>query len=189
MRKQYIENPSEYKTYKSANDFIFYESVNEFMRPIFMKEKKHDFRAWLMLRKVIKRMNKISPDFDTMYKIWQMVESFHSCFMHTYAESSPLHLFLGIISKGYGDSYAMLYKENDFIIKFILQFKDDHKIINLEITRSSNNRNIQPEKISFENGTYQCSNAVEMEKFRFIISCLMNGAKELMLYYYNNKRF
>jgi hypothetical protein len=165
-----------------------YDEINEFMEPIFMKKKKHDFKAWRQLRKVLKRMDTISPDFDTLYKIWQTVNAFHECFMHSYSDNSKLHLFLGTV-KNYTDSYAMIYKESDFTIKFILQFKNGAKIINLEINRSPDSRNTQPETITFEDGTYEYKDTLDMEKFAFIISCIMDGTKELMKYYYKNKRF
>lgn len=164
-------------------------NTNEFIAPVFMKRKRHDFSAWLMLRRTLKRMDKISPDFDTMYKIWEMVNIFHDCYMHTYTEKSNLHLFLGTIVKQYQDSYAMIYKENDFEIKFVLQLRDSDKIINLEINRTASTRNSQCEKITFTDGNAIMEYESDVEKFRFIISCLMNGAKELIKYYYDNKRF
>ena len=166
-------------------------SVNEFVTPIFMKKKKHDFKAWRELRKTIKKMDKISPDFDTMHKIWKMLSVFNECYMHTYTDESNHHLFLATIPKGYNpnSTFAMIYREANFSIKFVLQVLNDDKIINIEIDRNTTMRNGTPERISFSDGTYQYKDAVDIEKFMFIVPCLMNGAKELMIHYYKNKKF
>jgi hypothetical protein len=163
---------------------------NEFIAPVFAKKKKHDFKAYMTLRKTIKKMDKISPDFDTMYRIWECVSIFNECYMHTYSENSEHHLFLATAPKNYSNFYCMIYKENNFSIKFALQRKSESKIINLEINRNTSGNSASTcEKISFEDGTYQIIDGVDAEKFMFIIQCLMNGAKELIVYYYKNKKF
>ena len=164
--------------------------INAFVNPIFKKTSKHDFNAWLELRKVLKNIKKISPNFDTLYQIWDMLKTVNECYMHSYTEDSELHLFLASLPKNSdaNNTYAMAYKEKDFSIKFVLQIKSNSKIINMEINRSSIN-SAQPERISFEDGTYVLKNDIEIEKFLFITSCLMNGTAEVIKYYYKNKRF
>lgn len=164
--------------------------VNIFINPIFKKSCKHDFNSWLELCRLFKKVKTISPNFDTMYQIWELLKIVNECYMHSYSEDSNLHLFLGSLPKNSDpdNTYAMIYKEKEFSIKFVLQIKSNSKIINMEINRSSIST-AQPERISFEDGTYTLQNDIETEKFLFITSCLMNGAIEVIKHFYKNKRF
>ena len=40
--------------------------VNMFIKPIFDKRKKHHFKSYIELRRLIKNINKTSPSFDMM---------------------------------------------------------------------------------------------------------------------------
>lgn len=162
---------------------------NEFVTPVFQKKKKIHLKSYKLLKNTLKKMDKISPDFNTMYKIWEAVDIFHDCFMHSYNDTSTLHLFLATVPKGQKNMYAMIYREANFSIKYLLQLKDNDKIINIEIDRNTSNKSNTPERISFNDGEYEITSEVEEQKFIFIISCLMNGIKELIVYYYKNKRF
>ena len=107
--------------------------------------------------------------------------------MVAFSEKSDLHLFLASSkNKSKDDNYAMIYREDNFQIKFVLGITE--RRISIEIDRSID-RNSQKEAISFIDGTYVFSDDLDKEKFRFIISSLMSGCKELMIYCYKNKRF
>lgn len=163
------------------------DELNIFIKPIIMKKKKHDFKAWLCKRKLIKIINNTSPSFDMMVQIHQFLSIIRECYM--YDNNDKFHLFLASINKNYNQSktLAMVYKENGFSIKFILVIGENNQI-NIEITRYGQNKN-ELEKISFYDGEYEFKNIYDHEKMLFIISCLMHGVKELVEYYYNNKRF
>lgn len=133
-------------------------------------------------------MDTISPSFDTMLEIWKFIYIVRSAYMHSYYDGSPLHLFIGTTPKEKNsfNTHSMIYKDKTFSIIFVLEERD--KRINIEINRSLDNRN-NAEKISFKDGEYEYKNLYDEEKFRTIVSCLMNGTKELINYYYKNKRF
>lgn len=111
-------------------------------------------------------------------------------YMHSYTKDSKLHLFLASVNGNTKSSLcSFIYKENNFTIKILL---DRNKSgINIEIDRNSeiNTSNKNLEKISFIDGEYELKDKYDEEKFRTIISCIMNGVKELINYYFNNKRF
>ena len=129
----------------------------------------------------------MSPSFDELLQIWQVVYYANMCYMVSFTEGSDLHLFLAS-SKGKSrdDSFAMIYRENNFQFKFLLGVEE--RRISMEIDRSVNT-NVPKESISFIDGTYKFTDEIDREKFRFIISCIMEGCKELIKYCYKNKRF
>lgn len=161
-------------------------NINEFIEPIVIKKKKHDFKAWIKYKKIIKKCKKLSPSFNQMCEISNFLEILRTSYM--YGNSDNFHLFLGTLPKNYTKKNAcsMFYKQgNDFSIGFIL-IKTD-KTINISIRRGGQNRN-EVENISFVDGTYQFKDIYDQEKFLFITSCLMTGVVELITYYYKNKK-
>lgn len=165
-----------------------YEYINEFIEPIIRKTKRHDFFAWLRLKRVLRRITFISPDFDTLYKIWQLVYFANICYMISYNENINLHLFLGAIkNRLYRDAHVMIYKEKYFSFTFILE--PNLRKINIEIDRSDGSSRKDTEKISFIDGEYEFVDKFDEEKFGYIVPCLMGSVKELIVYLYNNKIF
>lgn len=162
------------------------EEINRFIEPIVMKKKKHDFHAWLCKRKLIKMINKTSPSFSMMLEIHEFLNILRECYM--YDNNDKFHLFIASVNKNYNSSktLAMVYKEKGFSIKFILVIGDKNQI-NIEITRNGQNKN-EVERISFYDGEYEFQNIYDEEKMLFIISSLMQGVKELINYYYDNKK-
>ena len=155
--------------------------VNMFIKPIFDKRKKHHFKSYIELRRLIKNINKTSPSFDMMIEIHEFLKIIRNVYM--YADYENHNLFLAEIPKNY--DAAMIYKESNFAIKYVLKKKS--KLIMIEITRNT----IKEDKeiISFCEGDDIIKNVYDEQKFLFIISCLMNSVVNLMKYYYNNKRF
>lgn len=160
--------------------------LNRFIEPIILKRKKHDFKAWLKKRALIKEINRTSPSFDMMCEIVIFLELLREMYM--YANNDTFHLFTATIPKGRAKqlTYSMIYKEENFNIKFLL-FRES-KTINIEISRGGRS-DIDKEVISFVDGGYQFKDYYDEEKMRFIVSCLMNGLVELINYYYKNKKF
>lgn len=110
--------------------------------------------------------------------------------MNSYSEGNPLHLFLGTDNNSSKvNIFAMIYKEANFSIKMVLEPKTN--MINIEIDRNTsiNSSRNRKEAISFVDGTYEFEDEYDEAKFQFIISCITKGAKELMVYFYKNKRF
>lgn len=162
--------------------------VNEFAKPIIMKKKKHDFKAWLAYRNIIKKCKTTSPSFDQMCDIEDFLRIIRECYM--YGNSDTFHLFLGTLPKNRTrlNTCSMFYKENDkFTIGFIL-LKDTREIA-IEIDRRGQNIKSEKEHIRFIDGQYEFKNIYDQEKFLFITSSLMNGVIELIKYYYKNKTF
>ena len=102
-----------------------------------------------------------------------------------YNNNDKFHLFLGIDKKYTSNNLAIIYKEDGYIIKFVLNVEMTQ--INIEIVRSGKNKN-ETERISFIDGQYQFKDIYDQEKMLFITSCLMNGVVELIEYYYKNKK-
>lgn len=161
-------------------------NVNMFIEPIIMKKKKHDLKAWIAKCKLVRKLNKTSPSFDMMVHIHEFLSVLRDVYM--YDNNSIFHLFLaGVNNKNYNsrNTLAMIYKENGFSLKFVLE--TDSKKINIEITRNGQNRS-DIERISFFDGQYEVKNIYDEEKMLFIISCLMSGVIELVDNYYKNKK-
>lgn len=110
-------------------------------------------------------------------------------YMHSYYNDTNLHLFLASPAPKLKDKYScFIYREDNFTITIMLSKTSEE--IHIEINRNANSASGEPaEKISFINGEYQFKDVYDQEKFRTIISCIMNGVKELINYYYKNKRF
>lgn len=162
------------------------QKINVYIKPIILKKKKHDFKAWLIKRKLIKNINKLSPSFSDMVEIHEFLNILRTSYM--YDNNDLFNLFLGAIGKNYNpkNTLAMIYKEKGFSIKFVLVIADKNQI-NIEITRNGQNKN-DIEKISFYDGEYKFKDIYDQEKMLFIISCLMHGVIELIEYYYKNKK-
>lgn len=169
---------------KNENKFA---PMNRFIKPIMMKQKPHDFRAWREKRKLIKSMKKWSPDFDMLCEIADFIEMLRDMYM--YGNCNQFHLFTATYPKGYTkvNCCSMIYKEDSFSIAFIL-FKET-KEINIEISRVGQTIKAEKEYIKFVDGTCKYRNMYEAEKYLFIIASVMNGTAELVEYYYKNKRF
>ena len=163
--------------------------LNTFIAPIIHKKKKHDFKAWMEKRKVIKDINNGSPSFATLWEISDFLMILRECYC--YDNDSNFNLFLASLpkgSQGRDKARAMVYKEKGFSIKFLLQLDQVGQLINIEITRNGQN-NSSAEKISFYDGQYQFKDIYDQEKFLFITSCIMSGCAALVNYYYKHKRF
>ena len=162
------------------------QKINTYIKLIILKKKKHDFKAWLIKRKLIKKINKLSPSFSDMVEIHEFLSILRTSYM--YDNNDSFHLFLGAIGKNYSsrNTLAMIYKEKGLSIKFVLVIADKNQI-NIEKTRNGQNKN-DIEKISFYDGEYEFKDIYDQEKMLFIISCLMHGVIELIEYYYKNKK-
>ena len=100
-----------------------------------------------------------------------------------YADYENHNLFLAEIPKNY--DAAMIYKEKNFEIKYILRTADKH----ISIQTSRNYRTSkESDTISFTEGDNIIKDIIDEQRFLFIIACLMNGLSELIIYYYNNKK-
>lgn len=164
--------------------------TNKYIEPILMKKKKHDFKAWLKLRKIIKIINKTSPSFYEMLEIYEFLSFIKDCYM--YSNNDKFHLFVGAVDAKVKNAVAMIYQETHFEIKFLLiqssSTSDPRNQISIGITRIGRNKK-EFETITFYDGEFQIENKYQEEKMLFITSCLMNGLKELIIFYYKNKRF
>lgn len=160
--------------------------LNMFIEPIVRKKHKHDFSAWLIKHKLIKKLNKISPSFDVMVSIYEFLSILRNSYM--YDNNDKFHLFLGAVDRKYDykNTLAMIYKESGFSFKFVLCSSTKNQI-NIEITRNGQNKS-DKEIISFYDGEYEFKDIYDHEKMLFITSCLMNGVIELIEYYYKNKK-
>lgn len=160
-------------------------NINIFAKPIIMKKHKHDFKAWLAKKSLIRKINKMSPSFTTMVCIHEFLNILRTSYM--YDNNDTFHLYIAAIDKKYnhGNNLAMVYKENGFSIKFVLTL--DESRINLEIVRNGKSK-AEVERISFLDDQYEFKDIYDKEKMLFITSCLMNGVAELVEYYYTNKK-
>lgn len=164
------------------------DTINPFIYPIIIKKKKHDFKAWIEKRKIIKYLNTLSPSFHDMMDIYYFLELISKIYM--YNNDNKFHLFIGSIKKNVYNSnntYAMIYKETGFEIKYVLSYLIGANQINIEIIRNNQNKN-DKDVISFNDGEYKIKNKYDEEKMLFITSCLINGLIELIEYYYKNKK-
>ena len=100
-----------------------------------------------------------------------------------YGNDESHYLFSATVPKGY--NAAMIYKEKNFEIKYILRTADKH----ISIQTSRNYRTSkESDTISFNEGDNIIKDIIDEQRFLFIIACLMNGLSELIIYYYNNKK-
>lgn len=155
--------------------------INMFIEPIFHKKYKHYLPSYIELRKLLKKIKKTSPNFDMMIEIYRFIKLLEELYM--YGNDEKHFLFSASIPKGY--DAAMVYKEDNFEIKYVLRTQD--RLICIQTKRSSRN-NKAVDEINFHEGDQVINNVIDEQKFLFIIACLMNGLSELITYYYNNKK-
>lgn len=163
--------------------------INRFIKPIIDKSKPRDRKANKARKQLIKEINHTSPSFNDMLEIHEFLTLLTDIYM--YDNNKKFHLFLGIVDKKMvSNTFAMVYKDEGFQIKFVLvaDWDDGRHQIKIEICRDGQNKN-NVEKKEFYDGEYQFKDEYDREKMRFIISCLMGGVAELVNYYYDNKRF
>lgn len=164
------------------------DKVNEFIKPIIMRKRKFDIKAWIAYRKLIKKCKKLSPSFNQLCEIAEFIELLRETYM--YGNNQNFHLLSSSLPKGYTRDTAcsMYYKDEDnFTIGFILL--KESRTIAIEIDRRGQTIRSQKEQIRFIDGQYQFRDIYDQEKFLFITSCLMNGVSELITYYFKNKKF
>lgn len=166
---------------KSLMEVNMSQDVNMFIKPIFDKKHKYHLSSYLELRSVLRNIKKTSPSFDMMMEMYEFIKLIEEIYM--YGNNEGHYLFSAIVPKGY--DAAMIYKENNFDIKYVLRRSDKH--ISIKITRASRN-NKADEFISFNEGDNVIKNIIDEQKFLFIVACLMNGLSELIVYYYKNKK-
>jgi hypothetical protein len=160
------------------------ERLNTFIEPIVNKRKKHDLRAYIQMRKLCKKLKKISPSFDMLMEIHTFLLLIEKVYMHS-SNNKYHHLFSATLPNNYKGG-AFIYKEDNFSIKFLLRSSD--KTINIETERSMISKK-EKNVISFKDGEAVINNKYEEEAFQFIIACIMDGLIELIEYYYKNKKF
>lgn len=164
------------------------EKLNPFIEPIVLKKKRGlNIPARLAYRRVMRNLDKISPSFNTMWNIHGFLQLIRYCYMYD-NNSEKFHLFLATAPSKNNKSAAMIYKEDGFSITYVLRYFEGKKEIGIEINRSGKNM-AEKEQIKFFDGEFTIDTYYDEEKFLFITSCLMNGLKELIKYYYENKRF
>ncbi len=162
------------------------DKVNQFIKPIIMRKRKFDIKAYIAYRKLIKKCKKLAPSFKIMCEISEFLDILRESYM--YGNSDKFHLYIGTLPKNRYkvNTCSMFYKEDGFSIAFLL-YKENHTV-NIKIRRSGQNSSDE-EQISFVDGSYQFKSIYDQEKFLFITSCLMNGVCDLIKYYFKNKRF
>lgn len=155
--------------------------INIFIKPIFDKKCKHYLPSYIELRKLLKMIKNTSPSFDMMMQIYDFIKLIESLYMYGNDESH--YLFSATVPKGY--DAAMIYKEKNFEIKYVLRKED--KRISIQTSKTSRtDKNLNT--ISFNEGENVIHNIIDEQRFLFIIACLMNGLSELIIYYYKNKK-
>lgn len=145
-------------------------------------------KSLLSKHRLIRKLDKISPDYKTLCDIWEFIFLMHTMYMHSYYKETNLHLFLATVSPKFKDKYkCFVYREENFSITIMLgKLSND---IHIEINRNAQANSSDTEKISFNDGEYVFKDIYDEEKFRTIISCIMTGVAELINYYYKHKRF
>ena len=161
------------------------EKLNMFVEPIIEKKSKYDFRSYIKMKKLCRKLKKTSPDFNMLMEINRFLLIIEKIYMHS-TNDDKHNLFSATLPTKDYDGGAFIYKEENFNIKFLLRCQD--RTINIEIERIMRSNKVK-DKISFRDGEAVISNKYEEEAFQFIIACVMDGLVELINYYYKNKRF
>ena len=170
---------------------------NTLAEPIMKKNKRHDFKAWKLKRKVIKLIKTSVLSFDFLEMTYQFLEIIRECYM--YGNDEQFHLFLATVPKGKGNynAKAMVYRDSNFSITFILNTINrvstdgediEVDMINLEISRGGQTTKNDKERIFFEDGRYKFTDEYDKEKFLYIEICIRNAIIELVDYFYKNKK-
>lgn len=161
------------------------EKLNIFIEPIIEKKNKYDIKSYIKMKKLCRKLKKISPDFNMLMDIHRFLLIIEKIYMHS-TNDDRHNLFSATLPSNNYDGGAFIYKEENFNIKFLLRCQD--RTINIETERIMRNNKVK-DKISFRDGEAIITNKYEEEAFQFIIACIMDGLIELIEYYYKNKRF
>lgn len=161
--------------------------MNQYIQPIFMKKKKHDFAAWRNKRKIIKTLKGVSPNFDMMMEMYRFLSILHKVYMYSNEEPHPLILIplTGDCNGAFG------YRGENYMLKFFLREEDRNIYIRIERANNPTGRGKKEDvtEISFQDGDYVVKNKYEEETFLFLIACMTEGVIDLINYYYKNKKF
>ena len=165
--------------------------MNKYLEPITMK-KRHgfNFKARSAKRKLFKYIDSISPGFADMWEISNFLGYLRYCYMYD-NNNDKFHLFIGTLPKNSKNMRAIVYKESGFTIKYVLKHNPSDASFNeigIEITRNGHSMQ-ETEQFQFYDGEYEFKDEYDEIKMQFITACLMNGVKELIRYYYDNKKF
>ena len=161
------------------------EDVNIFIKPIFDKKYKHYLPSYIELKRLLRMIKKTSPDFNMMMEIYNFIKLLEEIYM--YGNDSSHNLFSARVPKGY--DAAMIYAENNFEIKFVLgKSIDNDNEINIQTRRTTRSSGERTKSLKFNEGENIIHSKEDEQSLLFIISCLMNGLIELMMYYYKNKK-
>ena len=161
------------------------EDVNIFIKPIFDKKYKHYLPSYIELKRLLRMIKKTSPDFNMMMEIYNFIKLLEEIYM--YGNDSSHNLFSARVPKGY--DAAMIYAENSFEIKFVLgKSIDNDNEINIQTRRTTRSSGERTKSLKFNEGENIIHSKEDEQSLLFIISCLMNGLIELMMYYYKNKK-
>ena len=163
------------------------EKVNLYVEPIFMKKKKHDYKAWRKKREVIKMLRTVSPNFNMMLETYRFLCILHKVYMYSNEEPHPL-----VLIPVSGDSNAAFgYRGKNYMLKFFLRESDMNIYIRIERAGIPGMKGKKEDvtEISFRDGSYVIHNKYEEETFIFLIACMTEGIIDLVNYYYKNKKF
>lgn len=160
------------------------EKINVFIEPIFAKKSKHDFFAWLKLRKLIKTIHKTAPSYDTLMQINELLYILKDVYMY----NNNKELAICTIPKNYIASFAFnnLDKDNEFSIAILLGYDN---CIAIQTKKNMKGGKADIWNIQFKDGEASINSTYDEERFKFIEACIMNGLINIIKYYYDNKIF
>lgn len=172
---------------------VMSNEINMFYAPIKHKKKRHDFRAWLELRKLRKFIKKTSPSYNIMLNIYDFLIILKNVYM--YNVDMKLNLVAGSLPSNSHEG-SIVYEEDSYRIIYLLNKKQSYdgqlpiKEIQIEMARkgigSKSNDKIY---FTFIDGTpYTFKSDLEEDQILFITANLMNSLDRLILYYYKNKQ-
>lgn len=161
------------------------DNVNYFMLPIVMKKYKHDFKAWLKLMSIKRKIKKTSPTYDTLMEIYDFLLILKDTY--AYNMDMGLHLTAGSIPS---DIYngSIVYEEDTFRIIFLLSSKPNGvKIIDVELSKKNTKQKDRKTYKFIDGESYKFKDVYDEECVLFIVSNIMDSLYNLITYYYKRK--
>lgn len=156
--------------------------INKYVVPIIKKKHKHDFLAWLSLRKVLKGVSKLEISYNTILEIYQFIQISESVYLNL--DKNNCNYFSAADAKNNVIVNMRIYKEECPYITFKLGSDDS---ITIDLLYTKTNGESSRRVIEFKSGKMVSKNTYEEEFNKVVTNAVRTKLKKLIIRQYKLK--
>lgn len=143
---------------------------------------KHKIKSYFKYRKLIHRLKKLSPDYNTLEIIYDFIDQLNFAYFYCLNEDNTLFIANSRKGKNKLGEKSLMYKNSDVKILIKLQADD---IITMDISRNMGYSNTT---ISFKNGEAAINNKLEEQLFINCTDLIMDSLCKIIKKYRKFRR-